>query len=326
MELTNRTIFGNHLNRFSQKIFIILFSMGMLFHTHLFATDPQWVSSNQGDVLYISPSSTKIGIGVEAPVSALEVDGTITMTGFKLIDDTPSGYVLITDGNGVGSWTSVFTLIPWQKNGSYAYYNSGNVGIGTSSPGTKLHLYSTSHNYLTIENNGAPLESEVRFKNLDGEWEVGINGGEQFEIQDKETGNIVFLVDQNTPAHTMVLKSSGNVGIGTNSPSKELDVNGDAKIQGILEAEEIIVEASGADFVFEDNYRLLPLKGVEQYIKQHRHLPDIPSAKEVEANGVSLGQMQTKLLQKIEELTLYMIDLKKENEVLKERVSVLEAN
>ncbi|MGH7453858.1 MAG: TMF family protein, partial [bacterium] len=66
------------------------------------------------------------------------------------------------------------------------------------------------------------------------------------------------------------------------------------------------------------------LEEVEQYIKTNKHLPGIPSEKEVAENGVSLGEMQAKLLQKIEELTLYMIELKKENDLLQKRVSSLE--
>jgi hypothetical protein len=95
----------------------------------------------------------------------------------------------------------------------------------------------------------------------------------------------------------------------------------------------VVVETVGADFVFEDDYQLMSLNDLEQQIKANKHLPGIPSAKEVEENGVSLGEMQAKLLQKIEELTLYVIDqdkkldvLKEENEQLKKRISLLEGN
>ena len=69
--------------------------------------------------------------------------------------------------------------------------------------------------------------------------------------------------------------------------------------------------------MFEDDYDLWSLKEVEAYIEENGHLPDIPSAKEVEENGVKVGEMEAKLLQKIEELTLYVIALKKEVEELK---------
>jgi hypothetical protein len=88
---------------------------------------------------------------------------------------------------------------------------------------------------------------------------------------------------------------------------------------------------AGADFVFENNYELKALNEVERFIKDHKHLPDIEAAEEMEEKGVEVGKMEIKLLRKIEELTLYMIDFKKEmdtmkeeNQKLKERIVELE--
>ena len=87
-------------------------------------------------------------------------------------------------------------------------------------------------------------------------------------------------------------------------------------------------DLGGADFVFEEDYNLRPLEEVEEYISANKRLPEIPSAEDMETKGAGLGEMQTKLLQKIEELTLYMIDqnrrierLEKENELLKSHAS-----
>jgi len=81
-----------------------------------------------------------------------------------------------------------------------------------------------------------------------------------------------------------------------------------------------------ADFVFKKDYELMPLSQVEKFVKTNHHLPGIPSAKEVTENGIDVAQMESKLLQKIEELTLYMIELKNENEALKRRMNAMEVS
>jgi Leucine-rich repeat (LRR) protein/PKD repeat protein len=107
----------------------------------------------------------------------------------------------------------------------------------------------------------------------------------------------------------------GNVGIGTmHTQGFRLSVDGKIRASEIIK---VYPQGQWSDFVFEDKYRLRPLSEVEQFIKVNGHLPDIPSAKEVEKDGVELGSMDAKLLQKIEELTLYVIELKKENESMK---------
>ncbi len=118
----------------------------------------------------------------------------------------------------------------------------------------------------------------------------------------------------------------GNVGIGTTNPQHLLGV------AGTIGAYEIVVASSGADYVFDPGYRLQPLSEVAEYVKENHHLPEIPSAAEVQANGVSLGEMQSKLLAKIEELTLHMIQseerngrLEEQNRDLQDRIARLES-
>ena len=77
------------------------------------------------------------------------------------------------------------------------------------------------------------------------------------------------------------------------------------------------METGWADYVFDETYKLRSIDDVAAHIQQHKHLPGIPSAKEVEANGLKVGEMQAKMMEKIEELTLYVIELKKEIELLK---------
>ena len=94
---------------------------------------------------------------------------------------------------------------------------------------------------------------------------------------------------------------------------------------GLLTAREIKVTLNGwSDFVFKEDYNLRTLEEVETFIAKNNHLPDVPSETEVIEDGINLGEMDAILLQKIEELTLYMIEMKKENEALKNKVSLLE--
>ncbi|MDY0989672.1 hypothetical protein SOM12_19725 [Flavobacterium sp. CFBP9031] len=113
----------------------------------------------------------------------------------------------------------------------------------------------------------------------------------------------------------------GNVGIGTENPSNKLDVN------GTIHSKEVKVDMTDwSDFVFKKEYKLPTLEEVEKHIAEKGHLENIPSEKEVLKNGINLGEMNAKLLQKIEELTLYMIEMKKENAEMKNRLIKLESN
>ena len=118
--------------------------------------------------------------------------------------------------------------------------------------------------------------------------------------------------------NSMIFNENGNLGIGTPNPKGwRLAVNGKIK------AKDIKVEPGSRDFVFGKNYNLPTLKEVEKHVNEKGHLKDIPSTKEAEKNGISLGEMDSKLLQKIEELTLYTIQQQKEIEVLKSLVNKL---
>jgi hypothetical protein len=121
---------------------------------------------------------------------------------------------------------------------------------------------------------------------------------------------------------------NGNVGIGTTSPSERLSVNGK------ISAKKIIVTQLGwSDYVFDKKYKLRSLFSLENFIKENKHLPEVPTAKEVEEKGISVGDNQALLLKKIEELTLYVIKLDKQNRILtlsnkelNNRLSKIESN
>ncbi len=202
---------------------------------------------------------------------------------------------------------------PWLPNGSHIYNtNSGNVGIGTDAPGYKLEV-----------------AGSIAFSSGVIRW-LG-SYGTPLQLRTAQGGAIEFYADNNGIGFytydggwvkKVTISDGGSVGIGTTTIPSGYKLAVDGKII----AEEVQVEMSGSwpDHVFADNYRLMPLCEVEAYIHTSRRLPDMPSATEVSENGVSLGEMQAKLLQKVEELTLYVIELQKENEALKERMAELE--
>ncbi|WP_276090964.1 hypothetical protein [Pedobacter sp. JY14-1] len=111
---------------------------------------------------------------------------------------------------------------------------------------------------------------------------------------------------------------NGNVGIGTATPAEKLSVNGK------IRSKEVKIEITNwPDYVFAKDYKLPTLTETETHIKEKGHLPGIPSAAEVKENGVELGEMNKKLLEKIEELTLHLIEMKKENEDQKTSINGL---
>ncbi len=109
------------------------------------------------------------------------------------------------------------------------------------------------------------------------------------------------------------LDTTGNVGIGTVNPEYKLDVNGTIRATGVK-----VRTSSGADFVFESDYKLKPLSDVETFISTYNHLPEVPSAEDMKSEGIDVSDMQIKLLQKIEELTLYIIEQDKQIKALQE--------
>ncbi|MBV7531171.1 hypothetical protein [Chitinophaga sp. sic0106] len=111
---------------------------------------------------------------------------------------------------------------------------------------------------------------------------------------------------------------NGNVGIGTLSPKERLSVNGT-----VLARKVKVTASEWPDYVFAKDYSLPSLLEVEKYIGEHQHLPGVPSATEVEREKVDLGAMNEILLRKIEELTLYLIEERKEREALKAEVEKL---
>jgi hypothetical protein len=185
----------------------------------------------------------------------------------------------------------------------------GSVGIGTTIPANPLEI-------------SAPAPT-IKLT------ATGATGQTYLQLFDTSTPAASFSLGASSPwpfimngltGRPLVLQSaSGNVGIGTTNPQYLLSV------KGTVGAEEVIVTNTGwSDYVFQPGYRLQPLSEVSAYIEANRHLPDIPSETEVQEKGVSVGEMQAKLLAKVEELTLHLIRQEKENQELRERIARLE--
>ncbi|HRO46332.1 hypothetical protein [Agriterribacter sp.] len=196
--------------------------------------------------------------------------------------------------------------------------SSGNVGIGTTTPRAKLEVTgngrfssSASGSSFIIDISGFPTDNNYSNAQII----AGASGGAGYlKTKLDNWGGYFSWVTNSSSGEREVMKidaTSGNVGIGTSSPQAKLAVNGN------IFSQKIKVIASGwPDYVFSPQYRLPGLWEVEDFIKSNGHLPDIPSAVEVEENGLDLGDNQALLLKKIEELTLYIIELNKKVERL----------
>lgn len=182
--------------------------------------------------------------------------------------------------------------------------NNNNVGIGNGGgiQPYKLTVNAGTNQYGIVQTDGA---IQV------GTW-VGNDGG---YFGTKTNHPLRFFTNDGLTQMTLLV--NGNVGIGTTNPTYKLSVNGN------IRSKEVVVESGWADYVFDKNYALRSLDEVEKFIQQHKHLPNIPSAKEVEEKGLHLGDIQKKMMEKIEELTLYMIEAGKQIDRMQKEIDGL---
>lgn len=224
--------------------------------------------------------------------------------------------------------------------------SNGHVGIGTTSPSQSLDVvgnFKVSGNIVlgvpTSNSDISGVTSETKSIEIapseDNGWGwrlTSVSGSNssnerRFSIVALDPGYAQFRSvtpethDSRKTTELFSVLPDGNVGIGTSVPNAKLAVNGTIKTK---EVNVTTTSTEWPDNVFEKDYSLISPLELEKYISQNKHLPEVPSAAEVSKNGVNLGQMQSLLLKKIEELTLYLIEIKKENTELKNKVNNLE--
>ncbi len=188
------------------------------------------------------------------------------------------------------------------------FSSNGNFGVGTTDPKSPLTI-----GY----NNGA---NQLAFRRLSGNetFTMNINNTNQILFKNHSgSGDYDFQTNIGGKGVTSALfikGTKGNIGIGTTDPDSKLTVAGNIHSQEI----KVSIKA-GADFVFNENYNLPPLQFIEKYVKENNHLPEIASEKEMKENGLLLAEMNIKLLQKVEELTLYIIEQEKRLKKVEEK-------
>lgn len=181
---------------------------------------------------------------------------------------------------------------------------SGSVGIGTINPDPNFQM--DIANRIRLRSGGGFNTAGIGFNNPDNSAVIAFVGVKDASAIGFYGNNSGWGLHMNT--------NTGNVGIGTDNPTYKLSVLGN------IRCTEAVVETGWADFVFDEEYRLASLDEVEKFIQANNHLPNIPPASEIQKNGLRLGEIQTKMMAKIEELTLYIIQQQKELDAIKKEL------
>jgi hypothetical protein len=258
---------------------------------------------SNSSTFFINGTTGYTGINTTTPTQYLDVNGNIKgLTGFfNRFGINGSYYPTNTERIRASLALSAGTIVDPGGAGTFTFMD---MGTSNMEPAPLIWLDLTNRDNM----------SRLRFRAVQG-------GDSNFLLYDKNQQINFQIVDYGND-HTVLTmpKANSYLGIGTTSFTDGTDTF-KLSVDGNIRAKRIKVYTTWADYVFEDNYDLPTLPEVEQYIKENGHLQDIPSAAEVEEKGIELGEMNKLLLQKIEELTLYTIELNKQVQELKSQLN-----
>lgn len=294
--------------------------------------------SNSNSEFFINGTSGFVGIGKLNPTSMLDVNGQIIAVGASFPKSIPNGTVFANFNEELKNTNvlSAGTVVdPLNDSKTFNFYD---FPSSPTRPNSSVWFGVQNRNdmarFTFSATQGAEGHLTVYDKNQAEVFRVLDYGNENVILQmpKPDTRFIIGDYSSYTPSltHKFYVKegsaliegnifTDSNVGIGTSNFVDGTDTYR-LSVNGAVRASRVKVYTTWADYVFEKDYDLPTLEEVERYIIEKGHLQDIPSAKEVEKNGIELGEMNKLLLQKIEELTLYIIEMNKELQTVKKQI------